>query len=227
MAARWPRLSVRRATQVLLVVGVVPFALLVAGGILLWKCHADGLRLTLAQLAPSLSVVAAVVLGTGGLIRRRMIDKSLAMWHTAGTSIALAGGAAMLLCLVLAWPRPELLVAVGLVNFLALTGLTLALGVSALHVPAILAIALSALIGFHLFQGHLQTGSTGTSENLLTVLLWGQSGFVLMWISALSAAAWAVWRRFERMLDARAYMFGTLGLVFSSSLIAAFADHAS
>ena len=79
-----PRLTVRRATQVFLVVAVTLFALLVAVGILVWKCQS--LRLTLADLSPSLSLAAAAILGTGGLVHRRVVQPGLAAWRTAGVS---------------------------------------------------------------------------------------------------------------------------------------------
>jgi hypothetical protein len=221
MAGRWPRLTLRRAAQVFLVAGVTLFALLVAVGILVWKC--ESIAQTLADLSPSLSLVAAVILGTGGLVHRRIVQPGLAAWRTAGTAIALVGAAAMLACVVLAWPRPELLVAVGTLSFIALTVLALVLSLAPLHVPAILSLALAGLISFHLFQGHLHVGSEGTQEDLLTVLFYGQSGVVLLVLSAIGAAAAGVWRRAARRPDAVAYLWGTLGLGILSVLVATYA----
>ncbi|HLJ10284.1 MAG TPA: hypothetical protein VKU82_03805, partial [Planctomycetaceae bacterium] len=218
IATRWPRLTVRRATQIFLVTAVAVFAVAVAAGILLWKTEAP--RLTLAQLSPSLSILGASILGVGEIVHVRLTATKLAAWRTAGTSIAVAGATLMVACVLLAWPRPELLVGVGIVNFAALTLLALALGIAPMHVPALLGLALAGLVGFHLSLGHLVAGLDSRHDRLIGVLLWGQSAMVLLVFSAAAAAASFIWRRLARVAQSRAYARAALVPAVLGNLVA-------
>ena len=60
-----------------------------------------------------------------------------------------------------AWPRPDLLVAVGLVNFALLLGVAIAANLPLLHAVAIANFTLAYLVGAHLALGHLAVGVPG------------------------------------------------------------------
>src|SRR6185436_18745144 len=111
--------------------------------------HSQDKMVTLARLTPALSVVAAGVMSMGLVVHRRALSKGLSAHRTAGTAIALTGGLAMLSMVAIAWPEPQLLVAVGLLNCLLLALLATAGNLPLLHAPAIACGGLASLVGFH------------------------------------------------------------------------------
>ncbi|MFQ5735158.1 MAG: hypothetical protein ACE5KM_24760, partial [Planctomycetaceae bacterium] len=178
IASRGERFPQRRATETFRLLGIGLFSVLMALGLLVAK--AGDMRLTLAALSPVVSIIAVMVTATGLLIHRRAVRESLAATRTAGTAIALCGSAVMLVGLGLAWPRPELLVAVGVVDVVALTVLALTARLPALHVPAIISAALTVLTAVHWMQGTLQAGPDASSIALIDALMWGRSSLVLL-----------------------------------------------
>jgi hypothetical protein len=217
LMARWNRLTPRRTVQLFLVTAVTLFALLTSAGLMCWKC--DSVRQTLSNLAPALSLTGALVAACGGFVQNRHTRRERGVWRTAGTSVAFGGAAVMLLCTLLAWPQPELLVAIGIIDFIALTALALVLNLAPLHVPALVAAALSVVIGWNLFAGHLSAG-TGSSNTLVAALLRGNSGLLLVGLAALAASASAVWRRVSRIEESIAYLQGAGGLAMLSAVVA-------
>jgi hypothetical protein len=217
-AAAWPRLSARRAQQMFIVLGVATFSFLPP--VALFLSHAQAWREAVASLSPVLSIVAVAILASGLLVHRRTEARALAGVRTSGTALAVAGAMLMLSALVLAWPRPELLIVVGLVNFAALTVLAIMGQLPVLHVPAVGCAALSGLIGFHVWQANLVWGGDPVSEQVTDCLLAGRSGLVLLALSVLAAVAAAVWNRVGRRAECLAYLASVGGLSGLSLLVA-------
>ncbi|MCL4204336.1 MAG: hypothetical protein KJ000_17775 [Pirellulaceae bacterium] len=220
-AAAWPRLSARRAQQIFIVLGVATFSFLAP--VALFLSHADPLRDGVASLAPVLSVVAGVILVAGLLVQQRTEARALAALRTGGTWLAVAGAMLMVSALVLAWPRPDLLIVVGLVNFTALAVLAVGGRLPVLHAPAVGCLALAALVGFHVWQANVAWSGEPDSKNLVQWLLAGRSGLVLLLLSVLSAAVATVWDRFGRRAEGLAYLAASGGLGGLSLLVACWA----
>ena len=102
--ARKTRVTPTRAVQTFTVLGISAFALIVTLGLLVYL--GGSIRETLTVLSPSLSVAAAVVMGTGIAIHRRCTSLQSAETRTAGTALGIFGGMLMLGALFLAWPAP-------------------------------------------------------------------------------------------------------------------------
>ena len=217
----WWHLSGRRARQLLLVLGISAFALAAPLGLLISK--SGPLRDAIAQLGPTFSLAAAVILATGLLIHRRITAPRLAAMRTTGTTLAVAGAMMMGAAVVFAWPRPDLLIAVGLTNAAILILLALRGGLPILHTAAVGCLALALLVGFHAVQGHLPAESDALGRQLLETLLLGRSSLVLTVLALASCGASMAWIRWERRQDALGYLLGAAGLAAASLVVAVYA----
>ncbi|MCH5374092.1 MAG: hypothetical protein JJ992_08955, partial [Planctomycetes bacterium] len=217
-AAAWPRISSRRAQQTFIVLGIATFSFLVP--VALYLSHADSLRYAVANLAPVVSVVAGLIMASGLVVHLRTEARALAALRTAGTALAIAGAMLMLSALVLAWPRPDLLLVVGLVNFATLAVLAVVGRLPVLHAPAVACLGLAALVGFHVWQGNVEWGAATSQSELARWLVAGRSGVVLSLLAAFSVAAAAVWDRIGRREDGMVYLLSGAGLAGISLLVA-------
>ena len=218
IAVQGNQLTLRRVSQTFLLLGLAVFSLLMPLGLLVTKTGAIGT--TLARLSPEFSLVAATILGAGLIVHRRVTADFLATTRTAGTSLALIGTSLMLLAVVLAWPQPDLLIAVGLVNFAALTTLAVTAGMPILHTGAVVSFALASLVGFHLFQGNLSAGEAATGRELLAVILMGRSGIALTLLTAIAAGLATILQRTGHTVHAEGYRWSAASLGAVSLLIA-------
>lgn len=215
-ARSWRRISPFRAQETFLVLGLALFALAAPLSLLLH--HSAERMVTLARLTPSLSIVAAGVLAVGLLVHRRALAPALSAYRTAGTAIALCGGLTMLAMVGIAWPEPELLLAVGAVNFLLLTLLAVAGNLSLLHGAAIACGGLACLIGFHLAQGRFAEGAT--SFDLIQATFMGRSGVLLTLLAAIAGGAGALFVQQQRREDGLVYFGSGAGLGGLAILVA-------
>lgn len=220
-AMPWWHLSGRRARQLLLVLGISAFALAAPLGLLI--SESGPLRGAIAQLGPTFSLVAAVVLATGLLIHRRITAPRLAAMRTTGTALAVAGAMLMGAAVVFAWPRPDLLIAVGLTNAAILIILAVRGGLPILHTAAVACLALALLVGFHAVQGKLPAESDAAGRQLLETLLLGRNSLVLTVLALASCGASLAWLRWERRSDALGYLLGAAGLAAASLVVAVYA----
>ena len=221
MAVRWQRLTMRRTGQIFLVLGISTFSLLVSMGLIGWKCQ--HLRETFADLAPSFSLALVPILGLGLLIQQRATALPLVGRRTAGTTVALFAAALMLMALAFTWPRPELLFTVAVIDFIALTALAVAGRFPVLHGPALAAIALAGLLGYHISTGTIAIDAVPSGERLVGALLMGRSAVLLTGLSLLVAVVAGLLHRFKRPGDSTAYLFSAATLATLSAGIAAYA----
>jgi hypothetical protein len=217
-ARRHARLSPRRAEQLFLLLGVATFSLLAPVGLLLWK--SDGVFKSLANMSPALSLAAAVVLGTGLLVHHRTTSRILAPLRTTGTTLAIVGAMLMLFMVVLAWPQPSLLIAVGLVNFAVLLALAIVAELPILHAAAVGCLALAYLVGFHAAQGSFVEYQSQLSRRLVEVIFMGRSSVALTLLAAATGAVGVALQRYGRRLDALSY-FGSSAILGGISILIA------
>ncbi len=190
------RLSQQRIGQTLLLLGIAVFALALPLGLLASKTGA--VLPTLAAVSPCLNLAAVMVLALGLVIHVRATQPALAAVRTTGTWLALLGALVTLATVVLAWPRPDLLVAIGAIDFVGLTALAALAGLPLLHIPAVAGLGLAAVVGLHLAQGRIGVEPPPSGLELFRVLMMGRSGIVLMVLSALTSAVGAVLLREAR-----------------------------
>lgn len=224
-ALPWWHLSGRHVQRLFLTLGISLFALAAPLGVLISKD--EPLRDSIAQLAPVLSLVAAVILATGLLVHRRLVHPRWAAQRTAGTALAVGGAMLMGAAVVFAWPRPDLLIAVGLTNGVMLVGLALRGNLPILHVAAVACLALASLVALHLLQGNLVEVGEVSGRQLLETLLLGRNSVVLTVLALISCgAAWG-WLRAKRRLEAISYLVAAAGLAGASLIVALWAGFGS
>ena len=214
----WRQVSRRRSEQVFLVLGVATFALAAPLGLLLY--HAGEPRETLGQLSPALSLAAGAILGLGLLVHRRTSARRLATVRMAGTAVAISGAVLMLALVTLAWPRPELLVAVGLMNCGLLIAFAFAGNLPVLHAPGMACLVVATVVGYQMLQGNLNDEAL-LPQWILASAVTGQSGIVLgILAAALAGSGLGLWRS-KRWEDALYYFGGAGAVAALSALVAA------
>jgi len=214
---RRTRIGLGLAVETLLVLGVVTFALVAPIGLLLSR--ADSVRTALAWLSTPLSLPAVVILGTGLSLHRRLRSRRLSPLKTTGTTLAVLGGAMMFASLLLAWPDPELMVAVGLFSFLSLTLLAAIGRLPVLHVPACATAAFTGLVALHLFQGSFAGDESTLAQRILELLLMGRSCVALTVFAVIAVVVGGTLIRLGKAASGFSYLVSGGGVAVVSILL--------
>ncbi len=219
--ARKTRVTPTRAVQTFTVLGISAFALIVTLGLLVYL--GGSIRETLTVLSPSLSVAAAVVMGTGIAIHRRCTSLQSAETRTAGTALGIFGGMLMLGALFLAWPAPTLLIAVSLVTAIALAALARVGQVPILHVGAVVAATFAYLLIVLRLSVPLPSDVVPSGEELVKAFVMGRSAMALAGAAAVVAALGGWILRQRRPAVAWTYLATAAGIAVSSAAIGLYA----
>ncbi|HEV8001698.1 MAG TPA: hypothetical protein VGP63_17565, partial [Planctomycetaceae bacterium] len=131
-------------------------------------------------------------------------DPEQAGFRIAGTSIALGGGVLAAVALALAGPRPDLLVAVGVLDAITFTLLAWFAAFPALHIFATASFSVAFWVGLEWAAGQI-TVMGATSELLLSLLLTARSGLILALLSLAVDGVGCVLSRFRGRPQANAY----------------------
>jgi hypothetical protein len=214
------RLTVRRVVQSFRFYGIAAFGLVLAGGLLAHKC--GEVRQTLSLLSPMLAVVAATLAGAGLIVHQRLNDPEQTGFRLAGTSIALGGGIVAVVALALAWPRPDLLVTVGLLDAVAFTALAWFAAFPALHLVATVSFSLAILVGYHWAAGQISVLGA-TTEGLVALLLTTRSALILAVLALAADAAGCLLRLLKLRPHAASYFVSAIAQQAVSVAIAVFA----
>ncbi len=215
-ARRWKRLSLRRAEPMLLVLGTAMFSLLCSLALVVVRL--DSLWRTLASLTPALSLAIGVMLATGLLIHQRTTSARLYALRVSGTSLAIIAAMGLVVCILLAWPDPLLLVTVATLNAILLAVLGFFVRLSLLHGFAVLCGGFSWVIAWQLWVGDIAPDSRG--GELLRAFLTGRAAAILGAWSLVVSGVGAGLGRMGRSGDARAYLAGAAGTIGVSGLVA-------
>lgn len=230
--ARWRRRTSRRVESLYRLLGIAFFSLAVALSLLLWKSQA--VLDTLSRLSPCVSLAAAMIVGVTGRLLPNVgyvFNVPVKRGHVgnvphdiAATAVALIGAMLMVAAVMLAWPDPERLIAVGLVNFVALSWFGFATGLAPLHFPALECLALAGLIAFHRFGQAIGGAGVFDERNLISTILLGRSGVVVALMSLLTTAvAVLFWRSSRCREHATSYLAAAAGMAVLSLGIAGYA----
>jgi hypothetical protein len=214
------RLTVRRVAQSFRFFGIAAFGLALAGGLLAHKC--GDIRETLTLLSPMLAAVAATLTGAGLIVHQRLTNSDQASFRLAGTSIALGGGVLAAAALALAWPRPDLLVAVGLLDAVAFTALAWFAAFPALNVIATVSFSLAFLVGYEWATGAISVLGA-TTELLMALLLTARSALILCLLSLAADGVGCLLARLKSRPSATSYFTSALAHEAVSVAIAVWA----
>lgn len=216
------RMNRYRVVELFLVLGIAAFSLIVPLALLV---HLSGERLTtLARLSPTISLAASAMLAAGLAVHVRTLARSLVAYRFAGTTVAVAGGITMLVAVALAWPRPDLLLAVGTANCIVLFVLAMVSRVAPLYGAALACGALACIVGTHLLGGTLPLDNVNSSI-LLHALLTCRSGIVLTILAAVvGAGGWQFLKR-NRLDEGAVFLMSAAAFSLVSALLAAFVGY--
>ena len=212
----WQRMSSRRIEQTFLILGIALFAILPPFALLIFKLPPRWQAFK--ELAPLLCLVATCVLTLGLVVHRRALAKPLAKplatLRTAGTAIALTGGAVLILLWVVAWPRPDLMLNVSVLTGGLLLAVAIRTRMPALHVAATSALAIGVLVAF-VSISNLVSVTLPTSVQWLQALLLGRTSLLFTGLAAALGAGgvWFLWRRDRQIGTAYLGTAGVLGVL--------------
>lgn len=176
-ATRWRRLTERRLSQILLVLGITTFSLTVSLFLLIWKTQRVGE--TLSELSPLLALVPISIAASTLVVYRRVDQLRWSGWRTVMLSLTIFSAMLMLVVILLAWPDPHRLLVISLIGFTAFSLMAWLARVPILHVPAALCAALTVMLCGLFLDGSLGARALSSSE-LTRNLLSGASGLYLM-----------------------------------------------
>ncbi|MDP6442315.1 MAG: hypothetical protein QGG36_02910 [Pirellulaceae bacterium] len=217
-ATRRPQLGLKTSFDTLLVLGVATFSLAAPIGLLIFR--SDTPRDLMAWLATPLSLPAVGILATGLALHGRAMSSRLAAVKTVGAWLTLIGGVLLAAAVLLAWPRPELLITVGLFHFVALTLLAVAVRMPALHFPAIAGGGLAFVFSAHMLLGSFTGFEGALARHVINSLASGTTAAALSILSAVIAVVGVSLTRGAREADGRAYLVATAALACLSVLLA-------
>ena len=186
---------IKAAPGLFTLLGTAGFAMIVTLGLLVDRAvKLDGLAATMDHLAvpavlaslPLLAAGLSVVEGSSG---RRI----LAGFRVAGTMVALLGAGCLLAAVVMAWPDPVMLVAVGSLATAALAYVALRYRLPLVHWGAIASATLVYLVGYQMLTGRLidvdreAMGRRIWSWSSKAAPVWRRSACFSSWLSSLSS----------------------------------------
>lgn len=206
---RW--LDIPRSVGLMTLLGTSAFTWIVAEGHWLAELAGRfGLAGALDRFAVPLAVAGAVPLVAGlTLLRQTKTGPAREPYRAAGTTIALVAMTVLLAALTLAWPWPEMLLAVGLFNAAALAAAAIGYRMPILHAGTIFCAALVTLVGYHAADaGLFGQPLDQMGRQLLAGVTSAPSANLLGGLFVVSAvvAEWFV--RAGRRRDARVYAIG-------------------
>jgi hypothetical protein len=174
------------------VVGTTLFAAVLPLGVLLAK--AESFTLSLARLAPLVSIMAGPLVAVGLLLWRRLTQPELLKERIAGTAVAVFGVGVIVAAAGASWPVPAGMLPVAVIDAVLLTWIALRSGVSAVHLPAALCATLAYLVGLQLVRGELAWNGADVRA-AVEVLFCGAIGLALV-VPTLLLPALVALRRF-------------------------------
>ena len=208
------------AAGLLALLGAAAFSLAVPLGLAVARvAQQSSLGAALQTLSPLLAAAAIPTLLAGLAVMRQCSRATeTAPLRTTGTAIACFAVGVMAAAVLLAWPQPTLVLAVGAINAATLATVAFRRRLPFAHAGAIASAALAYLVAFYLTTGQLALNATGGSRQLLEQLLGPRSGSALVALVAVLALAAEGLRLLGLHRHARQYGGGA-GIVAGLSLV--------
>jgi hypothetical protein len=205
-AARLARFHAAAANAVLTALGLAVFTIAMTFGFLVYW-PADTV-LAVRALAVLISLAGLPILVAGLLIHEGLAaEPQRGGQRLLGTAVALLGMTILAGSIALAWPEPLPVLALGLVNFAALTFLGIRFRFWTAHALALAALAVGFLTAYHLLANLI----AGAAElDLNREMLSSSSGSALLVLVVLLAGAAELRMRGGSAVDAWCYALGSL-----------------
>jgi hypothetical protein len=220
-------LSPVRAVGIFQFAGTAAFALCVALGVLVFRMAGPGLvTAAMEYLSVPIVLAAATSLVLGLTVRSQMRPKPAAEpYRMAGMWIALVSGLLMLVALGMAWPRPELVLAVAITAAATLAAAALEFDLPVFHAGAIACGAAAYLSGYFLWSGDL----AGLSREqlgpaMLRLATTAPCAASLAGLFGLLVLASELLARWRRAADSHVYAFGAAAVAVLSLAVVSVAQ---
>ncbi|REJ64717.1 MAG: hypothetical protein DWQ31_20740 [Planctomycetota bacterium] len=216
LADGWRQITARRGGELLLLLGVGLFSLVMPLTLLVHQAADWQDRLTLT--APAIQLTCVGLLATGLLLHRRTWTSDLAGYRLTGTAIVVLASLGMLAALYLAWPRPWLLIALGLLGAATFLAFAVVARMRYLHAGCGVSLAGSILLAYHVLTDQV-AANAHNSLQLFQAIMRGDSAVVCLLIAgALGLVVWQLARGGRR---AAALAYGASASVVSLVSLAA------
>lgn len=237
-ASRHPlRLTDTQIGFLFTLLGITAFSTLVALGLLAARAITPlepaqavtprDVAIVLQRFSLLVAMTAVPLLAAGlTVMRGSRRDKELAAYQLAGTIVALVAMFAMLAALAMAWPEPGWLIAVAVLNAVALVFAAFRWRLPVLHSGAIACAALAYLTSFYLLTGQLTSSEAEPyGVKLLQLMVSAKSGTALGGLFVILAALSEVLARLGRRRHSVIYL-GGCGVVAAAGLLLVTVDGA-
>lgn len=217
---RWKEITDSLARELTTISGLSLFAVLAPCWLLIW--YSTNRLETFAYLTPLISVMEMLLMGVGLVLHQRKEKDDAPHWSLTGSSIAIFSALMILVNFVIAWPRVDIMIVLGIVNGISLTVLAIEGRFPLCHIPALISGAIAGLLGFHVLTDTIAW--QGTSQYaLIESLLLGRSAAVFIIFATIAAIAAILLKRAKKEEAARYYFYAAGCFSISSSLIAVYA----
>ena len=208
------QLARRLVFESFLKLGLSGFSLLAV--LALFAVRSGNFDVALGQATPLLSLAAAAVLAVGIRLHHGVQARNLVNYRTAGSTIAVLGGAILIACVVLAWPAPSTLVSVGVINAVVLVGMAIGGRLPVLVTPALICAALATVIGQIWLGGYLPADNN-QSVLLLQQLTMARTSVTLSLLAVVVAGIGVAQLKF-RQRDIAWHCFLSVGIITAASV---------
>ncbi|QDU03984.1 hypothetical protein V6x_37090 [Gimesia chilikensis] len=216
----WEEISDSRARELVTLLGLAVFSVLAPCWLMIW--NAPERLETFARLTPLFSLMESLLVGFGLLLHHRKGKDESPHWSLTGSSLAIFAAIMLLVNFAIAWPRVDILIALGIVNAISLTLLAFRGRFPLCHIPALASLTISALLGFHVLGGTLPLEGV-TQRMLMEAILLGRSAIVLLALAIGVGIGAMLLKHKSHREAAEYYLYAAVGLACGSSLIAIYA----
>jgi len=199
---RWKSLHAAAADAMLLVLGVLSFAAVLALGSLIWATGHRQWALTWSSPLMALAGISPLLVGL--FVLRRAQASNLGRHRMTGALAAIIGLFSIIGATAIAWPIAALTLPIAFYGFVICTALALALKIPKGHLLALACLTFAWLIGFHHLSAHVPW--TSYELNALAGLFVPRAGVALAILVGIIAMGSIVFDRLGRAADSKNYL---------------------
>ena len=199
---RWKALHATAADAMLLVLGVLSFAAVLALGSLIWAT--GHLQWALTWSSPLIAFAGSSPLIVGLFVLRRAHACNLGRHRMTGAFAAIIGLFSIIGATAIAWPIAALTLPIAFYGFAICTALALALKIPKGHLLALACLTFAWLIGFHHLSAHVPWASY--ELNALAGLFVPRAGVALAIMVGIIAVGSIALDRLGRAADSKFYL---------------------
>src|SRR6185437_14769594 len=212
---RWKALHAAAADAMLLILGVLSFAAVLALGSLIWAT--GHLQWALTWSSPLMALAGISPLLIGLFVLRRANAGNLSRHRMTGAFAAIIGLFSIIGAMSIAWPIAALTLPIAFYGFAICTALALALKIPKGHLLALSCLTFAWLIGFHHLSAHVPW--TSYELNALAGLFVPRAGVALAILVGIIAMGSIALDRLGRSADSRIYLGFCLAVTGLSLLL--------